>query len=80
MSKYEVDLDMLREANSIYGSRMTFDCEHAIVRADGRVECERRHFLGQARDGTASLSAVQRGTRFEVCQDCVEWKSGEDRY
>ena len=80
MSKYEVDLDMLRQANSIYGCRMTFDCENAIVKADGRVKCGRGYSLGQARDGTASLSAVQRGTRFGSCQSCVEWKSGEDGY
>ena len=65
-----------RSEARFHRGRITFDCFNLKVRGD-RVFCSKSHLLSRAKDGTADLITILRGTCFGVCKKCKDYDGGD---
>ena len=61
--------------------RLAYDCYEALVLPNDRVGCGKGHPLGAPnnKNRTVWVYTVLRGGRYKICQECADWRNGEEK-
>lgn len=72
-----IQLEIQRSEARLSLGRITYDCYSLKLKGKGRVYCAKGKHLGRAKDGTADILSVLRGTLLGVCKGCGSFDGGE---